>query len=314
MKPICDYSNCRTYSAVLYLGNNNYVAHGGHRRTMSYWPSGWDLAAADKFSSIGCCYSVNGANSLCSIGVGGSSHGWAPWSATRPFMCGAVKTAWAGSAGHFFPPKLRYWSWTSTAAKNNVPAQTYFMLSTSAATNNGQSVFSNTMVTECAKYKMKPICEHPSYCKQYSGPDGPALYLGQASHTAYGQFRKTMSNWPAGWSLAAANMFTQTGCTYQNPTSSSMCSHKPNGYGYVWDQWSAHRGFVCGTTVPDRSYFAPMPPPPPPPPNPSLAMYVTGPWAGVIAKFDPNNGVILTNPDHHSDPQPAPHAKPNPVP
>jgi hypothetical protein len=207
-------------------------------------------------------------------------------------MCGAIKSTWAGSVGHFFPPKLRYWSWTSTAAKNDVPAQTYFMLSTSAATDNGQSVFSNTMVIECAKYKMKPICELSSYCKAHSGPDGPALYLGQSGHIAYGRaFRTNMAYWPAGWSLAAANMFTSTGCAYYGPTSTSTwCGHMANGQSGAWDQWSAHRGFVCGTTVPDRSYFAPMPPPPPPPPNPSLALYVTGPWAGAIAKFDPNNG------------------------
>ncbi len=174
MKPICDHptenGNCKTNPAILYLGQSQHVAFGAHRKTMDYWPTGWDLAAANKFSSIGCTWagtSPNGSmvSTLCSNGADGVSHTWKYWSSTTPFMCGATKSAWAGSAGHFFPPKLRYWSWTSTAVKNGVPAQTYFMLSTNAPTNNDQSVFSNTMVAECLKYKMKPICEHKSYCQ-----------------------------------------------------------------------------------------------------------------------------------------------------
>ena len=48
---------------------------------------------------------------------------------------------------------------------------------------------------------MKPVCDHPSYCKT----DPNALYIGQKSHIAYTPHRNTNSFFPSGWSTISSN-------------------------------------------------------------------------------------------------------------
>ena len=61
--------------------------------------------------------------------------------------------------------------------------------------------YSGVMISECRKYGMKPVCEHPSYCKN----DKSALYLGQSGHTAYPGHRNSNNYWPRGWSSIRGN-------------------------------------------------------------------------------------------------------------
>ena len=42
--------------------------------------------------------------------------------------------------------------------------------------------YAEAMVAECNKHQMKPVCDHPSYCKR----DSKALYIGQAGFIGYG--------------------------------------------------------------------------------------------------------------------------------
>ena len=52
------------------------------------------------------------------------------------------------------------------------------------------------MVQHCTKYQMKPVCDHPNYCRN----DGAALYLGQSQHISYPYHRRN-NNWiPSGFS------------------------------------------------------------------------------------------------------------------
>ena len=52
------------------------------------------------------------------------------------------------------------------------------------------------MINECGKKGMKPLCDHPSYCKA----DLRAVYIGQDNHMAYPLHRNTESYFPSGWS------------------------------------------------------------------------------------------------------------------
>jgi hypothetical protein len=53
------------------------------------------------------------------------------------------------------------------------------------------------MIKACSKYDMKPVCDHPSYCKN----DKNALYLGQSSHIADKSIRDKANYHASGWSV-----------------------------------------------------------------------------------------------------------------
>ena len=72
-------------------------------------------------------------------------------------------------------------------AKNGVPAQTYRFQMVKASTTSGK--YSDIMINDCKKIGMKPVCDHPSYCKT----DKNAVYIGQTHHLAHGGHRGTSS-------------------------------------------------------------------------------------------------------------------------
>ena len=45
------------------------------------------------------------------------------------------------------------------------------------------------MRDECAKIKMMPVCDHPSYCRN----DANSYYIGQNSHLSYYGYRNINS-------------------------------------------------------------------------------------------------------------------------
>ena len=56
------------------------------------------------------------------------------------------------------------------------------------------------MIAKCKEYNLKPVCDHPSYCRN----DGTnSLYIGQYSHIAYRPYRRINSWFPSGWSRVA---------------------------------------------------------------------------------------------------------------
>ena len=70
-------------------------------------------------------------------------------------------------------------------AKNGVSPATYkFRIATTAATGGK---YSSVMVKQCQLYGMKPVCDHPSYCRN----DRAALYIGQSHHIANPSHRRT---------------------------------------------------------------------------------------------------------------------------
>ena len=58
-------------------------------------------------------------------------------------------------------------------------ARTYTFKVVKASTTSGK--YGDIMIKDCAKVGMKPVCDHPSYCKT----DSKAVYIGQSHHVAY---------------------------------------------------------------------------------------------------------------------------------
>ena len=48
------------------------------------------------------------------------------------------------------------------------------------------------MVEACGKVGMKPVCDHPSYCRN----DRNALYMGQRAHLEYAPHRGNAAYFP----------------------------------------------------------------------------------------------------------------------
>merc|ERR1711881_54385 len=90
---------------------------------------------------------------------------------------------------------------------------------------------------------MKPVCDHPSYCKN----DGRAVYLGQSGHLAYRPHRNNNNYSPPG--LAAIRDNWNNLCSYTATANGNyaLCNIPVNTH-----QWrhpgQVNPGFVCGMT------------------------------------------------------------------
>ena len=89
------------------------------------------------------------------------------------------------------------------AGRNGFRAGTYTFLKQTLASRSGS--YSSRMIQQCLKYNMKPVCDHPNYCRN----DLDALYIGQRSHiTPYGwhQSMDGINSWfPSGWSSISSH-------------------------------------------------------------------------------------------------------------
>ena len=105
--------------------------------------------------------------------------------------------------------------------------------------------YANDMITECKKAGMKPVCDHPSYCKNNAN----SLYLGQAHHMAYRPHRTINSWFPSGWSSISSNwngLCTYTGAHGGNDK--TLCNVPTNTH--EWRTSAQYNpGFVCGKSL-----------------------------------------------------------------
>ena len=88
-------------------------------------------------------------------------------------MCGRVKGASSSSIV------------VSLGAHHGVPARTYEFRKSMPDPKSKKS-FSAQMVEGCNKMGMKPVCNHPSYCRT----DPHAIYIGQDSHLSVGPYNR----------------------------------------------------------------------------------------------------------------------------
>jgi hypothetical protein len=237
MKPVCDHpSYCRNDKAALYLGQKGHLGYPPHRNSNKYKPTGWDQIQRSSYSASnwdGLCYytgNANGNNALCNTPL--STHSWKNPSQYNPgFMCGKVVGHSTGGHKHkethrqCFDHKdndgdgrsdcqdpdcykdkriqqrcrMESNKKISLGAKNGVPAHLYRFKTAKLTSKSGR--YSSLMVTECKKLGMKPVCDHPSYCRK----DNQALYLGQSGHLSYPPHRNKVSYVPKGFAAIEYN-------------------------------------------------------------------------------------------------------------
>jgi len=222
MKPVCDHpSYCKNDKNALYLGQSGHLAYKPHRNNNNYSPTG--------FSDIrttwdGLCSYTNGANgnyALCNIPT--NSHSWRhPGQANPGFVCGKPST---------FTVKL--------GAKNGVKAGEWEFTIGALQSRGGK--YSDRMVQTCNLYKMKPICDHPSWCKTNKA----SAYIGQSGHLAYAPHRNNNNYLPAG--LAAVRDKWSGLCSFSGNANGNyaICNIPSNTH--AWRHpGQADPGFMCG--------------------------------------------------------------------
>jgi hypothetical protein len=181
MKPICGHpSYCKKDTAAIYLGQKAHLSYPKHRSTAVKRIPGIDKLMPKLVGR--CMYTGTSGKTkaLCNIPV--NTHSWrTPAQANPGFLCAKVVDG-------FYEVHL--------GAKNGVPAATYeFKIANMDRLSGGS--YSSQMIKACSKYDMKPVCDHPSYCKN----DKNALYLGQSSHIADKSIRDKANYHASGWSV-----------------------------------------------------------------------------------------------------------------
>jgi hypothetical protein len=245
MKPVCDHpSYCRNDANALYIGQSGHIAYRPHRNTNNYVPVGF-AAIRDNWDGL-CSYTnnANGNYALCNIPS--NSHSWRYPAQYNPgFICGKVEVV-----------KL----WASLGAKNSVQKSNYYFQTAVLSSRSGK--YSDRMVDACKSYQMKPVCDHPSYCKN----DARALYIGQSGHLAYKPHRNTNSYLPTGFDKVRDAWNTL--CSYTNNANGNyaMCNIPVNTH--AWRHPGQYNpGFVCGVQTSNG---------PPPPPLPKVEKFPAG--------------------------------------
>merc|ERR1712190_199706 len=180
MKPVCDHPHyCKNAKNAIYLGQSHHIAYPGHRNNGGHFPSGWS-AIAKNWDGI-CSYTAHHGRPRALCNVPSNTHSWRTAGQTNKFMCGKVDGApFTASLG----------------AKNGVPARAYEFQVVKASSTSGN--YQVIMVPMCSKIVMKPVCDHPNYCKN----DKNAIYLGQTHHVAHAGHRRNAGYFPQGWTTA----------------------------------------------------------------------------------------------------------------
>ena len=101
--------------------------------------------------------------------------------------------------------------------------------------------YASLMVAECEKHGAKPVCDHPSYCRN----DGKALYIGQSQHIAYSPHRNINRWFPSGWAAVRSNWAGLCSYAGRGNANSALCNVPSNAH--AWKQPSQYNpGFICG--------------------------------------------------------------------
>jgi hypothetical protein len=151
--------------------------------------------------------------------------------------------------------------WASLGEKNGVPAQTYeFYRYPGPAYGGGWDLppvdgpspitFKSWMRESCATVGMKPVCDHPSYCKNDSG----SLYIGQSTYLAYRPYRITPSFHADGFT--PIRHMWQGLCSYTGNASgggvNALCNYTPSSH-----MWQNLYQVAEGSTFPYTHTYCP---------------------------------------------------------
>ena len=127
-------------------------------------------------------------------------------------------------------------------AKNGVPAKAYLFQRVKLTSTSGS--YSSLMRSACSGVGMKPVCDHPSYCKN----DANALYIGQSSYLAYRPYRNTNNYVPVGFAAVRDNWNDL--CSYTNNANGNYAACNIPSNSYSWRYPAQYNpGFMCGKST-----------------------------------------------------------------
>jgi len=126
----------------------------------------------------------------------------------------------------------------SLGAKNGAKGGRYEFRVVKASSTSGK--YQDIMIKECSKYGMKPVCDHPHYCKS----DSKALYIGQTHHIAYPGHRNNNGYFPSNWNTVARKWDGLCSYTAHHGAPRALCNVPSNTHS--WQYAKDQPKFVCG--------------------------------------------------------------------
>ena len=118
----------------------------------------------------------------------------------------------------------------------------YFRLT---KTSERAGSYSEIMKDECAKINMKPLCDHPTYCKN----NADAIYIGQSKHMAHKPDRVRNDYYPSGWG-ALRRKFPERFCTYTDHHGGhdkALCTEGGEEGKHEWRTPAYNNVFMCAS-------------------------------------------------------------------
>lgn len=102
--------------------------------------------------------------------------------------------------------------------------------------------YSEHMLESCKYFGMKPICDHPQYCKN----DAKALYIGQSKHLSRPSDRKEAALFPGGFASVKSNWKGLCGYTGLGNGDKASCNTPVDQHEWKLPS-QVDVGFICGT-------------------------------------------------------------------
>ena len=261
MKPVCDDPGlCASDPKALYLGQPKALANPANR-IAKYTPSGFSAISS---AWAGLCgygdHSSYGERAYCQYGSHAKAPvGWKKWTEYDPgFVCGRVatdqaakpvalktpNTEWSAHLGSL--PGYGIMTGGTYTFKRVEPLADYKKVNKlhgNKPLGSGKD-YANIMIHECAKLKMKPVCEHPSYCRN----DKNALYLA-GNHISIPSYHSSYSYWyPTGFHRIKDKFAAACYYTGKARGNYALCNIPSNSH--AWRTVAQYNpGFVCGSRV-----------------------------------------------------------------
>jgi len=236
-KPVCEHpSYCKNDRKSIYLGQQHHLSYGGHWHKNHM--SSTLLRYKSAFRQDGMCfYTANHGGKHKDLCANGNSHAWKTATQNRHYLCAKVTGTWNDEVSHH----RRTWNNIKLGSRNGVKSKIYSFKEMTYRGFNDKD-YSTSSIKGCRQNGAgwKPVCEHPSYCKN----DRKSVYLGQQHHLSYGGHWSN-ANMPSGL-LRMKKAFRQDSmCFYAGNHGGKhrdLCAH---GNSHAWRRATQNRHYLC---------------------------------------------------------------------
>ena len=224
----------------------NHISIPSYHSRYSYWyPTGFHRIK-DKFAAA-CYYTGKARGNYALCNIPSNSHAWRTVAQYNPgFVCGSrvnmnfTSVTQAVDRAPFS---------ASLGARNGVSAAEYLFKVFSVDKVGKKDYYKNIMIAACKTHGMKPVCDHPSYCRN----DKNAIYLGQNTHLARAGAPQDYSHYmPCGLNKLLPRW--KNLCVYAGTSLSSgskaACNRPDNtGSHDTLTPQQSNRAFICAKRV-----------------------------------------------------------------